>query len=102
MMPGFPATRAKERATCAAFIEESRMECIDANRLHRKSGVRAFRRERRMKAANATKDSTGNPGAVTLTGERSARLQVPLHTLNRSENHERLSALHAITLKGSG
>jgi hypothetical protein len=33
---------AKERVTCAAFIEESRMECIDANRLHRKSGVRAF------------------------------------------------------------
>ena len=35
-------TRARERATCAAFMEESRMECINANRLHRKSGVCDF------------------------------------------------------------
>jgi len=31
-------TRAQETATCAAFIKESRMKFINANKLHRKSG----------------------------------------------------------------
>jgi hypothetical protein len=31
-------TRYQETATCAAFIEESRMELIRATKLHRKSG----------------------------------------------------------------
>ena len=39
---------------CAAFIEESRMECINANKLHRKSGVCGFPKESRVKLANAT------------------------------------------------
>ena len=35
-------TRAQGTVTCAAFIDESRMECIDANEVHRKSGVCTF------------------------------------------------------------
>jgi hypothetical protein len=31
-------TWAQETAACAAFIEESRMRCINATKLHRKSG----------------------------------------------------------------
>jgi hypothetical protein len=33
------STRHQTTATCAAFIEESRMNFIIANKLHRKSGV---------------------------------------------------------------
>ena len=36
-IPGFPYA-AQARATCAAFIKESRMKFINANRPHRKSG----------------------------------------------------------------
>jgi hypothetical protein len=32
-------TRYQARAACAAFIEESRMKFINANKPHRKSGV---------------------------------------------------------------
>jgi hypothetical protein len=32
-------TRHQATATCAAFIKESRMRFINANKLHRKSGV---------------------------------------------------------------
>jgi hypothetical protein len=37
-MPGFPIRGTKQRP-CAAFIEESRVKFINANKLHRKSGV---------------------------------------------------------------
>src|ERR1700685_1854139 len=36
-------TRHQATATCAAFIKESRMKFINANKLHRKSGVWATR-----------------------------------------------------------
>jgi hypothetical protein len=66
-LPGFPATLpwkepravisctlAYETATCAAFIEESRMESISANNFTGNPGC-PFREERRMKSGNATK-----------------------------------------------
>jgi pyruvate formate-lyase activating enzyme-like uncharacterized protein len=37
-MPRISCTRRQETVTCAAFIEESRMKFINANKLHRKSG----------------------------------------------------------------
>src|ERR1700677_1508158 len=36
-MPGFPV-RSASKATCAAFIEESRIKLINVNKSHRKSG----------------------------------------------------------------
>ena len=36
--PGFPCTRPFPATACAAFCAESRMECINATDLHRKSG----------------------------------------------------------------
>jgi hypothetical protein len=38
-MPRISCTRAYETATCAAFLNESRMNFINADRLNRKSGV---------------------------------------------------------------
>jgi hypothetical protein len=35
--PGFPV-RLLDTTACAAFIKESRMKCINAHKLHRKSG----------------------------------------------------------------
>jgi hypothetical protein len=42
--PRISCTRDQAAATCAAFIEESRMKVINANKFHRKSGVWGTRR----------------------------------------------------------
>jgi hypothetical protein len=41
--PGFPATRPSPTSTCAAFRKESRMKFANATNLHRKSGVAQWR-----------------------------------------------------------
>ena len=46
---------ALDRAACAAFIEESRMECIKADKLHRKSG-------QAKPEGNSTEDDPGTKG----------------------------------------
>ena len=42
-VPGFPATRHSQAATCAAFSKESRMKFANAANLNRKSGVAEWR-----------------------------------------------------------
>jgi hypothetical protein len=41
--PGFPATRHSPAATCAAFRKESRMKFANATNFDRKSGVAQWR-----------------------------------------------------------